>query len=514
VQNKLEDVYALIKFLRLEPFDDKNVWTHHIGGPVKLNSSDGILQLRTVMACITLRRTKESKTQDGKGILDLPPRKEMLQPLRLDPEEKAIYDRFEEESTREFQELSATGQVMKNYVGILQRILRLRQICDHPDLVKEQTAGTISGQSFRELEDAIAKEGLTPTRAYSIFSILREAATTQCHECGCELCPESSNQADAEEDGASQSAHASGKGRGKRGRPAAPASTSRAPTRPSSPSTSTPRPILTRCQHLYCLACYHSTTCPNWPNVPPDLIRSCGMCQTPLSPSDAVEITSQAAAQDAAPPKKKSVKKQKRQKGVPRGVCRESTKIRMLMKDLVQFSMQNPHSANFQEGDLQLVDSNGKPSDEAIVKTVVLYVFADLLRDSLPNAFCSSQWTTMLDKYVFNCDDVDSFLICYRIEDSLEMHKIQYDRLDGTMKRDERSRAMDALKYDPACEVLLVSLKAGGVGLNLTAAQRVYLMDPYWFASYCTNFLLLTSFTRNPAVENQAVDRVVGSSSF
>ncbi len=49
------------------------------------------------------------------------------------------------------------------------------------------------------------------------------------------------------------------------------------------------------------------------------------------------------------------------------------------------------------------------------------------------------------------------------------------------MKRDERIRAMDALKHDPGCEVLLVSLKAGGVGLNLTAAQRVYLMDPYWF---------------------------------
>ncbi|RXW22591.1 hypothetical protein EST38_g3260 [Candolleomyces aberdarensis] len=79
-----------------------------------------------------------------------------------------------------------------------------------------------------------------------------------------------------------------------------------------------------------------------------------------------------------------------------------------------------------------------------------------------------------------------------KIEDALELSGIRYDRLDGTMRRDERNRAMDALKYNPACEVLLVSLKAGGVGLNLTAAQRVYLMDPYW----------------NPAVENQAVDRI------
>jgi hypothetical protein len=68
-----------------------------------------------------------------------------------------------------------------------------------------------------------------------------------------------------------------------------------------------------------------------------------------------------------------------------------------------------------------------------------------------------------------------------RVEDALELARIRYDRLDGTMKRDERTRAMENLKHDPGCEVLLVSLKAGGVGLNLTAAQRVYLMDPYWY---------------------------------
>lgn len=87
-----------------------------------------------------------------------------------------------------------------------------------------------------------------------------------------------------------------------------------------------------------------------------------------------------------------------------------------------------------------------------------------------------SQWTTMLD----------------RIEDAIVDSGIGYDRLDGSMKLDERVRAMDRLKTDPACEVLLVSLRAGGVGLNLTSASRVYVMDPYW----------------NPAVENQAVDRV------
>jgi hypothetical protein len=64
----------------------------------------------------------------------------------------------------------------------------------------------------------------------------------------------------------------------------------------------------------------------------------------------------------------------------------------------------------------------------------------------------------------------------YRIASAFDEFNIQYKKLDGTMSRAERNRSMEALKADPKCEVLLVSLRAGGVGLNLTCAQRVYLM--------------------------------------
>ena len=92
----------------------------------------------------------------------------------------------------------------------------------------------------------------------------------------------------------------------------------------------------------------------------------------------------------------------------------------------------------------------------------------------------------MLDKYGYTWLMLtnDILIRAFRIEDALDAAGIRYERLDGTMKRDDRTRAMDALKYDPACEILLVSLKAGGVGLNLTAAQRVYLMDPYWYVFF------------------------------
>lgn len=66
---------------------------------------------------------------------------------------------------------------------------------------------------------------------------------------------------------------------------------------------------------------------------------------------------------------------------------------------------------------------------------------------------------------------------------------IPYEYLDGrTRKRQER---VDRFQDDPDCRVFLISLKAGGLGLNLTAASYVYILDPWW----------------NPAVETQAVDR-------
>jgi SNF2 family DNA or RNA helicase len=70
------------------------------------------------------------------------------------------------------------------------------------------------------------------------------------------------------------------------------------------------------------------------------------------------------------------------------------------------------------------------------------------------------------------------------------------------MRRQERVAAMERLRTDPSVKVMLISLKAGGQGLNLTAASRIYLMEPYWYS-----LKLLMNF-RNPAVEQQAIDRV------
>ena len=66
---------------------------------------------------------------------------------------------------------------------------------------------------------------------------------------------------------------------------------------------------------------------------------------------------------------------------------------------------------------------------------------------------------------------------------------IEYEYLDG--KTVDRQARVERFQQDAGCSLFLISLKAGGVGLNLTAADYVFILDPWW----------------NPAVEAQAVDR-------
>jgi superfamily II DNA or RNA helicase len=71
----------------------------------------------------------------------------------------------------------------------------------------------------------------------------------------------------------------------------------------------------------------------------------------------------------------------------------------------------------------------------------------------------------------------------------LDAEKIVYEYLDGRTR--DRKQRVERFQNDPACPLFLISLKAGGQGLNLTAADYVFILDPWW----------------NPAVEAQAVDR-------
>jgi DNA repair protein RAD16 len=97
-------------------------------------------------------------------------------------------------------------------------------------------------------------------------------------------------------------------------------------------------------------------------------------------------------------------------------------------------------------------------------------------RDGSAKAIVFSQFTSFLD------------LINY----SLQKSGVSCVQLNGSMTMGARDVAIKKFTDDPECKIFLISLKAGGVALNLTVASHVFLMDPWW----------------NPAVERQAQDRI------
>ena len=75
------------------------------------------------------------------------------------------------------------------------------------------------------------------------------------------------------------------------------------------------------------------------------------------------------------------------------------------------------------------------------------------------------------------------------VEPRLRERGLRFQRLDGATR--DRAARVARFQQDPDHPVFLISLKAGGFGLNLTAASYVFVLDPWW----------------NPAVEMQAIDR-------
>ncbi len=114
-----------------------------------------------------------------------------------------------------------------------------------------------------------------------------------------------------------------------------------------------------------------------------------------------------------------------------------------------------------------------KRSGESSAKLDTLMAQLDEVRQGEHKALVFSQFTSLLA------------IVRQRLDES----GIRYEYLDGATRN--RQACVESFQNNPECDLFLISLKAGGLGLNLTAAEYVFLLDPWW----------------NPAVEAQAVDR-------
>ncbi|CAL0320632.1 unnamed protein product [Lupinus luteus] len=417
IQNTIDDLYSYFRFLRYDPYAVYKSFYNTIKVPISRNAVQGYKKLQAVLRAIMLRRTKGTLI-DGQPIINLPPKTIELNKVVFSGEERAFYTKLEADSRSQFKAYAAAGTVNQNYANILLMLLRLRQACDHPLLVKDYNSNPV-GQDSIEMAKRLPRDLL--------INLYKELDTSSaiCHVCN-----------DPPED-----------------------------------------PVITMCSHVFCYQCVSDfltaddNTCPATyckETVGEDVVfskatlRSCISDDLDGSSSSNSHHVDYSLFQDSE---------------------YNSSKIKAVLEILMSNrKMKAPSSGspNTSGGRGDLLSSDvlcveDCDSDVQVTKHTKRY--SEPATEGPIKAIIFSQWTSMLDL----------------VEDALKQSRIRirYRRLDGRMTLLARDKAVKDFNTDPEVTVMLMSLKAGNLGLNMVAACQVILLDLWW----------------NPTTEDQAVDR-------
>lgn len=134
IQNSVKDLWMLLAFLRLKPFDAREWWNRVIQRPVTQGDRAGLQNLQTLVKCITLRRTKGTEV-NGRPLVAMPEKTVCVEQVELSQSEREEYELARNEGRNIIGRYLTEGTVLKNYADVLAILMRLRQHCCHPDLL-------------------------------------------------------------------------------------------------------------------------------------------------------------------------------------------------------------------------------------------------------------------------------------------------------------------------------------------------------------------------------------------
>jgi SNF2 family DNA or RNA helicase len=352
VQNRLDDLFSLLHFIRKPVWEDFGWWNKNITKPLFNGDSTVMVRVHDVLRPLLLLRKKTTIDASGKPIVSLPPATIKTIELEFSETERDFYLAVYRRCKTKFDEFVSSGRALHNYATILELLLRMRQACDHPYLcLSRSDVGSFESRDFDRIASHLVgkkvagqeKVGGAVASASSPNTFVQaqlDLIAQEDEEQECPICMEPMSD-----------------------------------------------PIITQCAHIFCRECVNKMFASS-------LLPHCPTCRVEM-------------------PKKSimSVPRKNRFTTDVHANWRSSAKINMLI-DTVK-------------------GLNGQ-------KCVVF-----------------SQWTAMMDLIGIALDKSDT----------------KYSRIDGSMSLQNRVAAVQAFNTDPSTIVMMLSLKAGGVGLNLTVSH-------------------------------------------
>ncbi|KAK0257302.1 hypothetical protein B0A54_07301 [Friedmanniomyces endolithicus] len=436
IVNKLEDLYSLIRFLRVEPWSSFSYWKTFITVPFEKGEYIRALDVvQTVLEPIVLRRTKDMKTPDGEALVPLPSKTIKIEKLSFSGPEQDVYQHLFANARRSFAANVDAGTLMKSYTTIFAHILRLRQSCCHPLLTRNKT---ILAEEEAAEEAADIAKGLGDDMD---LSALIERFTAD----------------EGEQDASKFGSHVLRQIQEEEG--------TECPICSEEPMV---EQAVTGCWHSACKKCLmdyieHQTAKGELPR--------CFNCREPINARDVFEVIREDEEMDdvqAGSHLTAAIDIDDDEGGESEDDLYTST------QRLPGSSKPNKPAPKPTTTRISLRRVNQLSSSKISALLTALKKLRKI--DPMAKSVVFSQFTSFLDL----------------VGPALAAARIPTLRFDGSMSQRERARVLADFANRTGFTLLLLSLRAGGVGLNLTCAKRVFMLDPWW------------SF----AVEAQAIDRV------
>ncbi|SPQ19048.1 f785f566-b04f-4de8-b33a-3f32fa42f9e3 [Thermothielavioides terrestris] len=503
MMNGVSELYPLVRFLKIRPYCEFKVFQRDFRnlsakGPTSDFTRDKAMRkLQAVLKAIMLRRTKSS-TIDGKPILTLPEKTQNDEYVTFNEDERQFYHDIESRSKIVFNRYLRAGTVGKNYSDILVLLLRLRQACCHPHLMEFESAGNSAPDSnqmldlAKKLDAAVVQrvKGIDAFECCICFDAVADPVLI--FPCGHDTCPECFTS--LTEDSA-QSNIRFGEENG-----AAKCPVCRGPVEPTkvinltafrkvhAPDALGPDDAESSAELTDSDDSDDSDTS-SFDDENDSDVDSFGNLAGFVVPDGEVEdvddddlidaeldaaIRTKNGKEPAVTTKAKKLGKKKAKKSKADGESRSKSKKseQITPQVLKKLRMEANKNKDARRRYMHYLRDNWE--DSAKLTQIV-----DLLRqiqETGEKTIVFSQWTSLLD------------LVEVQVKYTL---RLRYRRYTGGMSRNQRDEAVRDFSENPATRVMLVSLRAGNAGLNLTAASRVIICDPFW----------------NPYIEMQAVDR-------